>query len=426
MNPQLKYILRCTLCGREYTPDPFRLYCDEEHEPSLLRAVYSHKKLEIKENLPGLFRFIDWLPVERYLDAKGRPITYQSKNLGHHLGLDNLFISFNGYWPERDARIFTCSFKELEAFSVLARVPKNNQKTLVVASAGNTGRAFANICSQHQIPLYLVIPEQSLSAMWSKDGFDPCVRLIVVGGNGDYFDAIRLAKIISQLDGFFPEGGAANVARRDGMGLPVVDAVVTIREIPDHYFQAVGSGTGGISAYEANLRFLEDGRFGNKKMKLNLAQNIPFTPITDAWKSGSREITYLSEIEAKERINKACAKVLTNRNPAYSLAGGVYEALVDTHGEMYGVTNSESEKTRVLFEELEGIDISPASGVATAALIQAVEAGKIGKKESILLNITSGGYKRMRQDYTLNYLKPDLVFTPQEIETDLVKERIDN
>ena len=422
--PQFKYILRCTLCGKEYAPDPFRLSCDEKHEPSLLRAVYGNKKLEVKDSLPSLFRFIDWLPVERYLDVEGKPITYQSKNLAHHLGLDRLFISFNGYWPERDARLFTCSFKELEASPILARVPKNNKKTLVVASAGNTGRAFATICSRLQIPFCLVIPEKNLSAIWSKDSFDSCVRLITVSGNGDYFDAIRLGKIISELDGFFPEGGAANVARRDGMGLTVVDATVTIGQIPDHYFQAVGSGTGGISAWEANLRFLADERFGSKKMKLHLSQNIPFTPMTDAWKANSREIPPLSEIEAKKSISQVSAKVLTNRQPAYSLGGGLYEALVDTDGEMYGVTNEESEKARVLFEELEGIDISPAAGIATGALIQAVEAGKIGKKESILLNITSGGYKRMCQDYALNYLKPDVTFTPQEIKPDLVAERI--
>ncbi len=425
MKSQLKHILRCTLCGKEHPPDPFRLSCDQEHEPSLLRAVYSNKKLEVKQNLPGLFRYMDWLPVHRYLDdVEGKPITYQSQNLAHHLGLERLFISFNGYWPERDGRLFSCSFKELEAFSVLARVPKNHLKTLVVASAGNTGRAFANVCSRLKIPLYLVIPEQNLSAIWSKDSFDSCVRLIAVAENSDYFDAIRLGKIISQFEGFFPEGGARNVARRDGMGLTVVDGTVTIGEIPDHYFQAVGSGTGGISAYEANLRFLADGRFGNKKMKLHLCQNIPFTPMTDAWKAGRREISSLSEIEAKERINQAAAKVLTNRNPAYSLAGGVYEALTDTQGEMYGVTNEESQKARVLFEQLEGIDICPASGVATAGLIQAVEAGRVGKKECILLNITSGGSQRMRQDYSLNYLKPDLVLTPQEIEPDLVARRL--
>ncbi|NER46722.1 MAG: cysteate synthase [Symploca sp. SIO1A3] len=424
MASQLKYILRCNLCGKEYAPDPFRLSCDEEHEPSLLRAVYTNNKLEVKETLPGVFRFIDWLPVERHLDVEGKPITYQSKYLAHHLGLDQLFISFNGYWPERNAHLFTCSFKELEAFSILARVPENNPKTLVVASAGNTGRAFANLCSKLRIPFCLVIPEQNLSAIWSKDNFDSCVRMIAVGGNGDYFDAIRLGKIISQFDGFFPEGGARNVARRDGMGLTVVDATVTIGQIPDHYFQAVGSGTGGISAWEANLRFLADGRFGNNKMKLHLAQNIPFTPMTDAWQAGSREIAPMSEIEAKKCINQVSGKVLTNRQPAYSLAGGVYDALVDTNGEMYGVTNKESEKARLLFEELEGIDISPAAGVATAALMQAVEAGRVGKKECILLNITSGGVQRMSQDYVLHCLPPEVTFSAQEIQADLVAESI--
>ncbi|NEN99700.1 MAG: cysteate synthase, partial [Moorea sp. SIO3I7] len=71
MKSKLKYILRCTLCGKEYEPDPFRLCCDDKHEPSLLRAVYANEKLEVKENLPGLFRYIDWLPVDRYLEADG-------------------------------------------------------------------------------------------------------------------------------------------------------------------------------------------------------------------------------------------------------------------------------------------------------------------------------------------------------------------
>ncbi|NEN97161.1 MAG: cysteate synthase, partial [Moorea sp. SIO3I7] len=95
-----------------------------------------------------------------------------------------------------------------------------------------------------------------------------------------------------------------------------------------------------------------------------------------------------------------------------------------TDGEMYGVTNDESDKARALFEKLEGIDVSPAAGVATGALIQAVEAVKIGKKETIVLNITSGGYKRMRQDYPLHYLKPDLVFKPEEIEPDFLEKSI--
>lgn len=420
-----KYTLRCTLCGADYQPDPFRLHCDINHEPSLLRAIYRDKQLDVKPHLPGLFQFSDWLPVERSLDVVGKPITYESKHLAAYLKLDRLFICFNGYWPERNARLYTGSFKELEAPAVLARVPANHPRTLVISSAGNTGRAFAHVCSQQQIPLCLVIPEQNLSAIWSKERFHPNVCLVVVSGGGDYADAIALGNLISRMEGFFPEGGATNVARRDGMGLTVLDAAVTLGQIPDHYFQAVGSGTGGISAWEANLRLLQDGRFGTTQMKLHLAQNFPFNPMAEAWQAGNRALPAVSEAAAKEQIRQVSAKVLTNRQPAYSLTGGLYDALTATNGTMYSVTNEESDRARVLFEELEGIDISPASGIATAALIQAAAAGKMRKQDSVLLNITSGGCERMQQDYSLQYLQPDLVFLPQDIQPDVVAKRME-
>lgn len=49
MKNKLKYHLYCTLCGKKYAPDPYRLHCDQEYESSLLRAIYSNKKLEVKE-----------------------------------------------------------------------------------------------------------------------------------------------------------------------------------------------------------------------------------------------------------------------------------------------------------------------------------------------------------------------------------------
>lgn len=421
-----KFTLRCIACGAEYASDPFRLTCDADHPPSLLRSTYHAKQIEVKPYLPGLFRYIDWMPVERTLEGIGNLTTYESKNLAAYLGLDHLFISFNGYYPERGAQMLTCSFKELEAFSVLAGLPKNHPRTLVISSAGNTGRAFATICSEHRVPLCLVIPEKNLSALWSKTSFDPVVSLITVGEGGDYSDAIALGQLMSRLDGFFPEGGAANVARRDGMGLTVIDATVTLGRIPDHYFQAVGSGTGGIAAWEANLRLLADGRFGERRMKLHLAQNAPFTPMVEAWKAASRALPPLSKAEAKASISQVAAQVLTNRNPAYSITGGLYEALVETQGEMYAVTNSASERARYLFEELEGIDISPAAGVAMAALLQAVEAKKVNRQDCIMLNITSGGIKRMKQDYSLNHLQPMITCSPSEIDPRKVAAQIEN
>jgi cysteate synthase len=402
------YVLRCTHCNTEYATDSFRLQCDKQHEPALLRAEYKAKTLEVRPQLPGVFRYVDWLPVKRCLEAPGKPSTYESKGLGHHLGLEHLYISFNGYCSERHAQLRTGSFKELEAVTVLARIPKDEERTLVITSAGNTGRAFATLCSELDLPLLLVIPENNLEAIWSPHPFSPRVRLIAVR-DGDYSDAIALGKSISEMNQFFPEGGATNVARRDGMGLTVIDAAVTLGKIPDHYFQAVGSGTGGIAAWEATQRLLGDGRFGFHQMKLHLAQNEPFTPLVQAWKARSRSLFPVNEELERSQIQQVSATVLTNRNPAYSLRGGLYEALVDTDGEMYAVSNSEANYARHLFETLEGIDICPASGVATAALMQAVAAGKVKKQDCILLNITSGGTQRMKQEHPSFFLQPNWV-----------------
>jgi cysteate synthase len=172
--------------------------------------------------------------------------------------------------------------------------------------------------------------------------------------------------------------------------------------MPDHYFQAVGSGTGGISAWEAALRLRADGRFGQKLPKLQLSQNLPFVPMYNAWKDRRRElIPELDMKDAKKQIEQTYATVLTNRAPPYGVTGGLYDALVDTDGIMYAITREEALEAKALFESLEGIDILPPSAVAAASLLKAVEAGNVGRDEIILLNIAGGGYERLKEDFTL-------------------------
>lgn len=417
-----KYFLKCTECGKEYEDDNFRLKCDGDHRPALLRSMYRKKSYSLQPDGPGMFKYADFLPVERTLDVSGAPVTYRSESLAEYLGLHNLYIIFNGYWPEKGAYMYTASFKELEAPSVLARIPEDHDGTLVVASAGNTGRAFAHICSENDVPLFLVVPEESVGEIWSIRPYRPCVKLILAAGDSDYFDAITLANRIVEIDGFFPEGGAANVARRDGMGTTVLDAAQTIGKIPDHYFQAVGSGTGGIAAWEASKRLEETGLFGRSSMKLHLAQNAPFTPMTDAWKNRQRELPAIPENEAKKQIREIRAKVLSNRKPPYSISGGVWDVLQESDGNMYSVTNREIEEASRLFNRLEGSDIHPAGATALGSLLQAVYGGLVGRNDVIALNITGGGESRVKDDYDVYQLEPFARFTNNEIQgSDIVK-----
>ena len=393
-----RFKLKCLKCGREYGQQ-YRLTC--ENDDSLLRADYFEKRLEMR-NQPGIGRFHSWLPIQEELTTDAGPITYKSEALARELGLSNLYIGFSGYWPERGAFIKTCSFKELEAYPTMQLLKENGGKAIVLASAGNTGRAFAHVSALTGTDVYIVVPDSGISKLWLPEEPTEAIHLIGMSPGNDYTDAINLAGRIAKLPGMVPEGGARNVARREGMGTVMLDAAVTIGQMPDHYFQAVGSGTGGISAWEASLRLRADGRFGQKLPKLQLAQNLPFVPMYSAWKERRREIIpELDMKDAKKQVEETYATVLTNRAPPYGVTGGLYDALVDTDGIMYAITRKEAIEAKALFESLEGIDILPPSAVAAASLLKAVEAGNVGRDETILLNIAGGGYKRLKEDFTL-------------------------
>ena len=419
------YRLRCRGCDETFEDDGFALECSTQHEePALLVPEYRDKRFEPDMRAEGMFRYRKWLPGTRTLSGAGSSVTYKSEKLNRLVGLSNLWVVFNGYWPEKGATLETTTFKELEAWSVLSRVPQQHEGVLVVASAGNTAAAFARTCSLNGIPCLIVIPEAGLSCLRFSDGIDSCVKIVSLTGFTDYCDAITLADRVSQIDGFFPEGGVKNVAKREGLGTPMLNAVETIGEIPRYYFQAIGSGAGGIAAYDAAKRLVEDGRFGDELPRLMLSQNLPFVPIYMSWKSRRRELVETDDDDGKTRIQQISAQVLSNRRPAYSVRGGVFDALTETQGDMLTADNLEAFHAKKLFEETEGIDIDPAGAVAFATLIKAARYEGIEREALVLLNVTGGGRHRQQQDKSLIAARPTLELDEKEIFLDETLERI--
>ncbi|MGZ4931245.1 MAG: cysteate synthase [Halobacteriota archaeon] len=403
------YKIICPDCHSDITSGyALRCACGD----ALLRSIYKTKRLTIG-NDESIWRFAEWLPTQHRLKTRGRAITYESTELARELGLDNLFIGFSGFWPEKGATLETCSFKELESPPTVQRALENGVKTLVVSSVGNTARAFAHTVSisTSNIKLLLVGLESSFGKFWLPEPPSDNVKVILLKSGNDYADAIALGNRLGSLPGIVNEGGARNVARRDGMGTVMLDAALTIGRAPDHYFQAVGSGTGGIAAWEAALRLKDDGRFVKDALPvLHLAQNVPFVPMYNAWQARRRFIDPAIDMpDARTSIKDLYADVLSNRTPAYSIKGGVYDALVSTSGEMYAIATPAAKEAARLFEDLEGIDIVPAAAVATAALLQAVDKGAVSKNDITLLNVTGGGLCRLKQDKTCVKMKPDLL-----------------
>lgn len=414
------YLLVCCADGHRFEDAGWSLADPQCSCPSLVRAEYENRQYFPREDLDGFYRYAPWLPIQRTLKGSAAPVTYKSKALASELGLENLYVTFSGWWPKIGAKMTTCSFKETEAYSVCGRLGADNKRILVVASAGNTARAFAKVCSDNNIPLLISIPEDNIGALWFDKPLNDCVKIMASPKGSDYYDAIALSDKVCSDPDFMAEGGAKNVARRDGMGTTLLSAVEVIGRIPDAYFQAIGSGTGAIAVWENNLRLIEDGRWGSHKMRLYPSQNAPFTVMYDSWKQHSRQLVQISPDDARKAAAEIDAKVLSNRKPPYSLAGGLFDAMEDAGGDMFKVTNDELRFWKKRFAELECIDIHDAPAVAVASLAAAVKDGSVKKDETIMLNITGGGEELAKSQQDVVYAKPDLVLDPSLPDEDII------
>lgn len=401
------------------------LQCSGDHPPALLTTEYLFDNfVDDQSEAKGIYRYRYWLPIHRPLAHQATTITYQSHRLCQFTGLTNLWIAFNGYWPEKSAAFETASFKELEALTVCARIPKVDECALVIASAGNTAAAFALLCSSQKIPCLIILPSTALGKMKFTRPLDPCVRIISLAEHAEYSDAILLANRISRHRGFILEGGVKNVARRDGIGTTLLNAIEAIGRLPDYYFQAIGSGTGGIAVHETAMRVIKRGGFGNRLPRLMLSQNSPFAPMYHTWKAQSLKLIAIDEDTAKHQIQQMVARVLSNQQPPYSIQGGVFDVLQESQGDMLVADNRETLAAMYLFEEIEGIDIDPAAGVAFATLIKAVQSGQVVPSATIVLHITGGGWHRHQQENKLIPATPALQISEDQISTEETLQKI--
>lgn len=415
-----KYSLVCCATGHRFEDEGWTLGDPQCDCPSLIQADYEEKQFVPREDLDGIYRYADWLPISRTLKHSCAPVTYKSKGLASFLGLENLYITFSGWNPRIGAKMRTGSFKETEAYSVLARMNPDDKRILIVQSAGNTARAFAQVCSDNRIPIVICVPQDNLHDLWFRKPLHKCVRLVAAPHGCDYYDAIALGEKLATDPRFVLEGGAKNVARRDGMGTTVLSCVEKMGRIPDAYFQAVGSGTGAIAAWENACRLEADGRFGKNGMRVYVAQNTPFTLMYDAWKADSRALPEITPEEGRCKSERILATVLSNRKPPYSLAGGLYDVLKASNGDFFLASNNDIIYWMMQFRNREGYDLLPAACVAVAALAQAVKDGTVKKDEYIMLNCTGGGVLGAKsRGFVLK--EPDLVLSPDLPAEEIVK-----
>ncbi len=393
-----RYRLLCPTCGLHIIDDGVVTRCSVEHRRSLLRTEYDERRFLIDHTTQGMLRYRAWLPLREEVETDFGTVILKSDALNAHLHTPNLYLAVNGFWPERGARLPSGTFKDIEAIAILGRFPRDG-RTLVAASAGNTAVALAGAASIYGVPTTIVVPESALPRILFARAPAENVRFIVVAGDAIYDDAIVAARELGTREGHVFEGGAQNVARRDGIGTTIAAYMEAVGALPEYFVQAVGSGSGAIAAHEAARRAIASGAFGSRFPHLVLVQNAPFAPIFHAWAAGS------NSVEAAHRPKSAylagaeiSAAVLGSLAPPYDPQGGLLDALTESAGDVTAVENAAARTAAALFEEIEGVDLDPAAAVALAGLIERLESGAIPRDASIALHITGVGRRRLAGD----------------------------
>jgi cysteate synthase len=128
--------------------------------------------------------------------------------------------------------------------------------------------------------------------------------------------------------------------------------------------------------------------------------------------------------EANKKLEYIAATVLSNRNPPYSVKGGLYDILTDTEGEVDAFTNEEAKEAVELFLKTEGALICPEGGIALASLMSYVRNKKCGKNDVIMLNITGGGFDRIKKDFDIYHLQPSLVIDKKDFNPETVEKQL--
>ncbi len=300
---------------------------------------------------------------------------HKANALARALGLKEVYVKDDTVNP-------TYSFKDRPATVAVSKAVEFGSKAVGCASTGNLAAATAAHAAKAGLPCYIFIP--------ASIELNKIVQATAYGANiiavkGTYDDANVLAAQAAEIY----DWALVNINIRPYYveGSKTL-AFETCEQLdwspPDHVIVPVASGAllGAIRRGFDEFRKL--GLIENSKIRVTGAQPHGCSPVVDAFKSNSDEI---SPVEQPDTI----AKSLAVGNPG----DGLYAVrnIRETGGVAESVTNEEIVEAIKLLAKTEGIFTEPAGGVTIAVLKKLVESGVVSTDEKIVCYVTGNGLK---------------------------------
>jgi threonine synthase len=381
--PTFVSYLECGLTGEHYPADqvqtlsrvgkPLLVRYDLE---ALGRAV-SHGSLARRAD--DFWRYREFLPLRRAQNivSLGETMTplLRMTRLERRLGGGEILIKDEGRLP-------TGSFKARGLGVAVSMAKELGIRRMATATAGNAGAALAAYCTRAGIESYVFCPE---------DAQDVNVGETVLQGakvykvNGLINDCAKIVADGKAACGWFDASTLKEPYRIEGkktMGLELAEQLGWT--LPDAIFYPTGGGTGLIGMWKV---FDELGRIGwidGKRPRMVAVQSTGCAPIVRAFEQN----TEFAELWQGARTIASGLRV-----PGAIGDFLILRALRESAGFAMAIPDEVILEARAEVGRAEGLLLSPEGAATYAAYRQALEEGRIGKRDRVVLFNCGNGLK---------------------------------
>jgi threonine synthase len=316
--------------------------------------------------------------LERYRDLLARPgeafplslgeggtPLIRARRLGAELGLDNLYLKFEGTNP-------TGSFKDRGMVLAVTRAIAVGAKAVVCASTGNTAASASAYAAAAGIPCFVVLPAGKVARGKLAQALAAGARLVMVDGNFD--EALQAVRALGE------EGAAAvvnsiNPDRLAGQQTAAWEVCDALERAPEALALPVGNA-GNITAYWRGFtRYAEAGRIDHRPRMLGFQAE------------GAAPIVRDAPVAQPETV----ATAIRIGNPA-SWSGAV-AARDESGGAIEAVSDEEILEVQRDVARLEGIFCEPASAAGVAGVRMMAGEGRVHRSELVVCVLTGHGLK---------------------------------
>ncbi|NLD05988.1 MAG: threonine synthase [Synergistaceae bacterium] len=378
-------ILKCVLCGSEYSAEPERYVCDKCGLDGTLDVLYDidtiKKKLTraslSKTKDMSMWRYRDIMPV---LDDANIPALsvgwtplYENKKLASKYGVGKFYIKDDGRNP-------TASLKDRASAVGVAKAVEFGQKVIACASTGNAASSLSGFAAVSGLESYIFVPEKAPAAK--------VTQLLVYGANvilvkGDYAQAFDLATSAINKFGWYNRNCAINPYLVEGKKTCAMEIAEQLNwDVPDRVFISVGDGC-CIGGLYKGFRDLLDLGLIDRMPKITGVQAEGASPIYKAIKENLAKVMFGDADTIADSIS-----VGAPRNWAKAL-----RAIRKSDGTAVTVTETEILSAIPELARASGVFGEPAGVAGFAGFRKMALAGEIGLDETIAVVVTGNGLK---------------------------------